>query len=73
MSPNAFRNNRHQTRPGIQLERAILCNNCETLTDISQLAEGGRCPHCESIAIAPIANWINRPDLVPRIIDTARR
>lgn len=68
-----FRNNRREALPGIQLERAILCNNCETLSDVASLLNSGKCPYCGSIAVAPIANWLQRPALIPRIVDTARR
>jgi predicted Zn-ribbon and HTH transcriptional regulator len=58
-------------RPGIQLERAMFCTNCETVSH--HIARGGRCPHCESTSIMPLARWIPSQPLVSSIVDPARR
>ena len=55
---------------GIPLERAMFCGNCET---ISGPARFGRCPHCGSAALAPVARWLQRPVLAASILDSGRR
>ena len=57
--------------PGIQLERAMFCGNCETVSDIS--GSRGRCPHCQSESVTPLSGFIARTRLQTHIIDTAAR
>lgn len=58
------------TRPGIPLERAMFCADCETVDDHTR---NGRCPHCGSNSVVPIARWIFQPMLNDRVVDPARR
>ena len=57
--------------PGIQLERAMFCGNCETVSDIA--GSRGRCPHCQSESVTPLSGFIARTRLQTHIIDTAAR
>ena len=56
--------------PGIQLERAVLCFDCET---VAERCQNGRCPHCGSASTRPLASIIEQPQLVPGVVDSARR
>ncbi len=56
--------------PGIQLERAILCFNCET---VSEQYKDGNCRHCGSSSTVNLSRIIPRPSLPVDIIDPARR
>jgi len=72
MKWNLFKNNqRPSIRSGIQLERAIFCGNCETVSDVA--TGKGHCPHCASMAVTPLSGFLCRPRLNAAILDTARR
>ncbi len=63
------------TRPGIQLERAMFCTQCEIISDlvIHKASAGGRCPLCGSRSILPLSRWIERPQLADHVVDSGRR
>ena len=57
-------------KPGIQLEHASLCFDCET---VFPNPVNGRCPHCGSSSTRPLAGIIAQPRLGSDVIDPARR
>ncbi|BBO74432.1 hypothetical protein DSCW_18490 [Desulfosarcina widdelii] len=57
-------------RPGIQLEHASLCFDCET---VFPNPVSGRCPHCGSASTRPLAYIIEQPRLGIDVVDSARR
>lgn len=63
----AFVENR---KPGIQLEHASLCFDCET---VFPNPVNGCCPHCGSASTRPLAGIIEQPRLDIDVVDSARR
>jgi len=57
-------------KPGIQLEHASLCFDCET---VFPNPVNGRCPHCGSASTRPLAGIIELPHLNTDVVDSARR
>ena len=57
-------------KPGIQLEHASLCFDCET---VFPNPVNGRCPHCGSASTRPLASILEQPRLGSDVIDSAKR
>jgi len=57
-------------KPGIQLEHASLCFDCET---VFPNPVNGRCPHCGSASTRPLAGILEQPRLDIDVVDSARR